>query len=371
MVYSPAYTVGSLLLAIGVVGIAFLVLSSSESLSPLKIVIGGIICGAAICGMHYVGQLGLINYWNVWDSRYILGSAAIAVVAATAALGIFFWQKSIWTNALWKRLLCACCLAAAVSLMHWVSILGTSYAWQGNPGLVNGVKRKESIWVSSALALSCCTILLAFTILWRHVSSLSAKKARQISLALAYWDHEHRIMLNPSGLLPSTKITRSYVQHSFKNQFDIDHPIFSWLFRVSRNWSCVRDNIANMRQHIRSENPSARSYSLDGVSGDKDTETSLTFKQLFCVAAHDLACSLDVPLTEIGVLFDKVLDTGSVTLRHKAWSHRAATITSHDTNDTSSIRSHAMTLGRGQVRRRSNAIRCPADKRASLSRSST
>ena len=350
IIYYPAYTVGSLILAIGVVGMAFLILSSSDNISPVKVVVGGIICGSAICGMHYVGQVGIINYWNLWSPWYILGSAIIAVVAATVALGIFFWQKSTWTNALWKRLLCAFGLAGAVSLMHWVSILGTSYAWRGNPDSIGGMSKDVSVWVCCALALFCCGVLLAFAVLWQYVSMLYAQKAKQVSLGLAYWDHEGRIMLNSSGLLPSSKITSSYAQHSFKDQFDVDHPIFSWLFRVSRNWSSVWDIVPHMRQHIRIGHSGSRSYSLDGISGDEPMNPATLFKELFCVTAHDLACSVEVPLMEVGSLYDKILDTGSIALQPRFWSQSAGTLNSFGTDRTDATARRPVTLGRGQVR---------------------
>ena len=112
-VYSPAYTAGSFFLPIGIVAIAFFIFSS-EYVSVLKMFAGGFFCGAAICGMHYLGQAGIVNYVSVWDWRYVVGSIVIALVAATTALGMFFRLKSAWTNAIWKRFLNALLLAAAV-----------------------------------------------------------------------------------------------------------------------------------------------------------------------------------------------------------------------------------------------------------------
>ena len=352
ILYSPGYTVGSLLLAIGVVGLAFFVFSSTGSVTPIQIVGGGIICGSAICGMHYLGQAGMTNYWNVWDWRFILGSAIIAVVAATIALGTFFWQKAVWTNRLWKRLLCALGLAGAVSLMHWVAILGDSYAWQGELGSSSGWSKTDAVWVCGALAISCCGVILAFGVLWRYVSMLYAQKAQQVSVALVYWDPDGKIMLNSSGLLPTSKIARSFGQQSHKEHFDTDHPIFSWLFRASRNWRCISDFVPYMRQHTRSQKLGSRSASLDGSNTEKyPSDPSVTFKELFCLAVHDLAYALDFPLREAGVLYDKILDTGSITPQPRLFSATAATTRSEtSTGGTERSPYQTMTLGRGQVR---------------------
>lgn len=348
IIYAPSYIVGSLVLAIGVVGIAFFVFSSSNGISPLQTVSGGLICGAAVCGMHYLGQVGMVNYSNVWDPKYVAGSALIAVVAAAVTLGIFFWQKSVWTNRLWKRLLCAVGLSGAVASMHWTAIMGASYAWQGNPWLSSGWNKTDAVWVCCALGLSCCGVLLAFGVLWQYVSMLYAQKARQVSIALAYWDPEGKLMLNSTGLLPSAKITRSYIQRSFKEQFDADHPIFIWLFRLSRNWHCVSGIVPCMKQHKRSEHADFRSYSLDGANGENRPDPILAFKELFCVAAYDLAGSLGLPLASIGVLYDKILDTACISPQPMGFSPNA-TIRSSHTQETAPSPLRGMTLGRGQV----------------------
>jgi NO-binding membrane sensor protein with MHYT domain len=129
--YSPGFTAGSFFLPIIFVGIAFMTFKNTETINVWRTGVGGFICGSAICGMHYLGQLGIDNYTNVWDVRYIVGSAVIAVVAATAALGVFFHFKFAWTNAWWKRGLCALLLASAVSGMHWVATAGTNYRSKG------------------------------------------------------------------------------------------------------------------------------------------------------------------------------------------------------------------------------------------------
>ena len=348
--YSPAYTIGSLLVAIGVVALAFFIFSASGTVTPIQVAFGGIFCGAAVCGMHYLGQAGMVNYHNIWDWRFILGSAIIAIVAATIALGIFFWQKSVWTNALWKRVLCGFGLAAAVSLMHWVAVIGSTYAWQGGPASTSGWSKTDAVWVCGALAIFCCCILLSFGVLWRYVQMLYAKKAQQVTVALAYWDSEGKIMLNSSGLLPSSKIIRSYIQQSHKDHFDEDHPTFSWLFQVSRNWSSVTDLIPYMRQHVRLENPDGHSPSVDETINGRQSDSSLTFKELFCLAAHDLAFALDFSLREAGVLYDKVLDTGSLTPHPKPFTAKMSTLKSGSSNqDAEQLPYRPMTLGRGQV----------------------
>ena len=146
--YSPGFTAGSFFLPICVVGIAFYLFTISEQVTSTGTIAGGCLTGFAICGMHYMGQGGISNYEAVYDWRFVLGSAIIAVVAATLSLGVFFYFKSAWTNTWWKRMACALLLAVAVSGMHWVATVGTSYHLRATSGIIQeGMSRQTTVVV--------------------------------------------------------------------------------------------------------------------------------------------------------------------------------------------------------------------------------
>ena len=130
--YSPGFTAGSFFLPVCVVGIAFYLFSVTEHVSILATMVGGLMVGSAVCGMHYMGQKGITNYTPYYSWKRVLGSAIIAVAANTIALGVFFYFKSTWTNSWWKRMSCASLLAVSVSGMHWVATVGTSYRVRSN-----------------------------------------------------------------------------------------------------------------------------------------------------------------------------------------------------------------------------------------------
>lgn len=351
IVYSPSFTVGSIFLPIGVVGFAFWIISSSSSsrreASPWRIALGGLVSGTAICGMHYLGQAGMLNYDNVWNWRFILASAIIAVTAATIALGVFFYLKSKWINALWKRTLCALSLAVAVSLMHWTAIIGTGYSWRGMTGYSSVLTRTSAVWICGALALSCCIVLLTFAILFQFIRRKYLQKAQQVSIALAYWDPNGKLMINAGGLLPSSKITKSYLERSSKDTFDTEHPIFSWMFRVTRHWPSVYDLVPSMRQHVRVELEDDTA-SLSGTNS-KDQDYASLIKQLFCVACADLALLVDEPLKNVGVLYDRIINTSSLSTRARLFAGSAPPPTVSTTMDLENGITRPVALGRGQV----------------------
>lgn len=145
--YNAAYAAGSFFLPVLVVSIAFYLLGLSEEVKITRILFVGLLTGAAVCGMHYLGQGGITNYLVSYHWQYIVGAAFVAVTAATVALGVFFYLKATWTNNWMKRGLCASALAASVSGMHWVATIGTIYRYRKGYSKGNGLTRKATVVV--------------------------------------------------------------------------------------------------------------------------------------------------------------------------------------------------------------------------------
>lgn len=125
--YSPGFTALSIFLPIGVLFQAFWVVGSIDNVDITRIILGSILAGFGVCGMHYLGQAGISNYDCIYIVPYVIGAGVIAVVASGIALGIFFLFKSSFTTSWWKRIISANVLAVAVSGMHWVGAVGTQY----------------------------------------------------------------------------------------------------------------------------------------------------------------------------------------------------------------------------------------------------
>lgn len=93
---------------------------------------------------------------------------------------------------------------------------------------------------------------------------------------------------------------------------------------MTYNWSSVVDLIPGMRNHLRAvgylKDRGVLSLSRPGTprpmgGGDDhniDCEYSILFREYFCVAADELAGTLDVPLSKLGVLYNGILTTGSL-----------------------------------------------------------
>jgi NO-binding membrane sensor protein with MHYT domain len=152
--YSSGFTAISFFLPIIVLLAAFYLLAvTSSKAGGYFLAISGILTGTAVCGMHYVGELGIVNYHCSYRVANVVGAGFIAVIASLVALSIFFRLQETWTHTWWKRSLCGAILAGAVSGMHWTAAVGTSYQPKGTGHL-------QSTLMSRTQTVIVCTVLV-------------------------------------------------------------------------------------------------------------------------------------------------------------------------------------------------------------------
>ncbi|KAL6714831.1 hypothetical protein ACLMJK_007091 [Lecanora helva] len=324
--YSPGFTAASFFVPTFVVGFAFYLFSITEKVNIFGTLLGGFFTGAAVCGMHFMGQGGIANYIPSYTMVHVFGSAVTAIIATTISLSAFFYFRSVWTNSWWKRAMCASILACAVSSMHWIATVGTTYHLKpDHPYTVVGLSRKATVIVVMILAMACCGTLITIAAFGQRSRQRSADRAQQVVLACATFDSEGRLMVTPEGLLPSRKITESYIERSFEDVFDIDHPVFCWIYRASRCWGSVTNLIPGIRSHLRYTLPKEPSSSFlsslspksssgprsSNSSGSIDDYSQL-FKEFFFAAAKDLADMIQEPMEDLGVLSGTIMSTGTL-----------------------------------------------------------
>ncbi|KAG9965098.1 hypothetical protein KCU61_g1965, partial [Aureobasidium melanogenum] len=279
----------------------------------------GLMAGLSIVSMHYVGNLGISNYTLTYPRQYIVAACIIAVGDSTIALALFFYFKERWISVWWKRCLCALLLAVGVCGMHFTASVGCQYQLKRIPPEAAPDARNTPVIVAATMcfvaALSCLLILFYV----RYRNAVLANRAQHMMLACAYFDEHGNIMVTNEGTLPSQRIAKRFVLQKFDDHFGIHHPVWFWIWKVSSNWNSVADLIPRMRVHLQRTNvntgyntaASSRSSIYDEESYHDST---VLFREGYCVAAADLAAQLQVPLVDgLGPLYDQVLGTGLLT----------------------------------------------------------
>ncbi|ROW06595.1 hypothetical protein VMCG_04450 [Cytospora schulzeri] len=314
--YSGGFTALSFFLPIMVLIAAFVAMGTNDKVSWWRVAVGGTLAGSAICGMHYLGNASINNYVLVYNVGNVVGAALIAVSASNIALSAFFVFRRAWTNSWWKRGISAVVLAGAVSGMHWCASTGTQYKLIALAGTNGQLSRSGTIIIVVCLSVGACLIMAGFATYTARTMKRYASKAQQIVLAAAVFDRHGRVLVSPDGVLPSEKVTDSFLEKTPQDSFTVAHPLFHWMFQASRNWSSITSIIAGISSHLSHLPRNGRDNSRGGIKlisehGELIENYNVIFRELFCVAAAGLADRLKTPLASVGILWDEILPTGA------------------------------------------------------------
>ena len=272
----------------------------------------GIVGGCAIYGMHYTGNIGITNYRTHADPRTIGGAIGIGCVSMTAVVFGVSTLRDSWLNTFRWRFICALIIAVAVPGLHFEASLKITYIFE-TPNRGSAVAQYLNVIVSSVLTVLtvvACVIIALFT---RQEIIEIRSKAEQVVLNCAWFDHQGRVMVTRNGILPCYTVTRNDNERGFDDDFNIRHPAFHWLYKITRNWNSVSRFVSGMKKHLdsldsgqhlpHSANPKGMHHSQKSA----DQEYSVIFRKRFCIAAAEIAKTLRVDLSELGALYPGVM----------------------------------------------------------------
>ncbi|KAL1629663.1 hypothetical protein SLS56_005316 [Neofusicoccum ribis] len=359
--YSPGFTALSVFLPVVFLFVGFYVaerFNRTRRSLYLSLGITGVFAGLAIVGMHYIGNFGTTTYHLDNDPRYIIGAALIATFSCYVAITLFFHQREQWINTWARRFPVAAILATAVCGMHWTAAAGTRYRLKE---FYHGQEqaRNNNLIVAISLCVVALLVCLLLVILTSRRRKQLADRAQHVVLASATFDPDGKILVTQEGLLPCQKITRKYNQRSFNDEFNVAHPVFQWIFRVTHNWDSVVDLIGTMRQHLRAvgslrdpSTPASRGKSsphekIDGPQPEVDY--SIIFREHFCVAAAELAANMGTTIQKLGTLWEEILMTGTTAAEIKTKSLRRTSKAPPDDMEAGLTIPAPALFGRGQL----------------------
>ncbi|KAF2160406.1 hypothetical protein M409DRAFT_70548 [Zasmidium cellare ATCC 36951] len=360
LVYHSGFTVLSLVLPVSGLIIAFSVAEGTTKkpwLHHLTQIFTGVFAGLSIVGMHYVANFGVSNYILKYSTRYLVASFVIAVGDCLTVLVLFYSLREKWISSWWKRVLCAMSLAGGVSAMHFTASTNCTYTLRHFNSVADITSRNSQVIIAGVMCGTAAFFVFGFLIYTQWRSHMFKNRSQQITVACAIFDPAGRVLVTTEGVLPSRKITHKYNHRTFDDEFDDSHPVFQWVFRVTHNWQGVGDLIPKMKSHLSAHKgtsmimvDSRPSSSQSSAMYDEETYSNyaILFEERFCTAAASMASTMNWPIEKLGVLYDRIVETGVLSKDDKAskrntlTDHRYSAATDNEASKTS-------LFGKGQV----------------------
>jgi diguanylate cyclase len=126
MSYDPAITLLSIFPAIASSFLVFSLVNSTQKSIRLYL-ISGVVMGAGISAMHYIGMASMISdAVYTYDIKIFIASVAIAIIVSFVAIYIFSSLQHTLKNRLLK-MFTSLIMGLAVSSMHYTGLIGTTY----------------------------------------------------------------------------------------------------------------------------------------------------------------------------------------------------------------------------------------------------
>jgi NO-binding membrane sensor protein with MHYT domain len=359
--YSPGYTILSVFCPILGLVAAF---SAAEWPSHSAVahwgslMVTGLLAGGSIAAMHYVGNLGITNYSLSYSPRFLAASIIIAVGDCILVLVLFYTLREKWISSWWKRVLCAMLLAGGVSSMHFTASTHCTYTLLRYNGDREINSRNIQVIIAGTICGATAVIVLLFQYLVRMRAQAVRARSQKVTLACVVFSPDGRILVTTEGVLPCREIKDKYNHRTFDEDFNTAHPMFHWIFRVTYNWGGISDLVPRMQNQIFTSSSGTSTKDVSSVIESRskcssesstiyDSETyndyTVLFRERFCMAAVALAASMHVPLERLGVLYDRIVETGTLTTEDAAKRGRSV-----DIRDVEAVL-HANLFGKGQV----------------------
>ncbi|RQR53891.1 histidine kinase [Burkholderia sp. Bp9140] len=163
--YALADTGASLAIAVLVSYFALNVVTRAR-LSRRRLLVGGVLMGAGIVGMHYTGMAAMRMAPGIrYDPVLFAASIAVAVIASTAALWMAQALRARQArHATRQRIGAALIMGIAITGMHYTAMAAAHFAPDARCGAANGI---DAPWLATTIALFTTATLIVTLLVCR------------------------------------------------------------------------------------------------------------------------------------------------------------------------------------------------------------
>jgi diguanylate cyclase (GGDEF)-like protein len=211
--YDLLWTLVSLFAAIGVSAFALRIVTRS-SIRRRDILLGGLLMGAGICSMHYMGMQALkMNPGIDYDPAIVAMSVVIAVVASVVALWLAFTLRSEYG---WKAQVkkggAAAIMGLAVIAMHYTGMEAARFGLGSICMAKGGVNADWLAVLVGMAALSLLTITLLLSVVDSRLATRTASLVNSLSQANSQL--HHLALHDTLTRLPNRSLLEDRITHS-------------------------------------------------------------------------------------------------------------------------------------------------------------
>lgn len=181
-----------------------------------------------------------------------------------------------------------------------------------------------------------CFVIVVISVVISVLDGLNSRearrKAKKVVVASATFDKQGRLLVKADGTLPMIVIDTDVQTRDVLDALDNRQPTFQWLYALSWDWDIVAPFLKAITTRFFNEAAKANAEAADQKKGmranakkvlqsrrsidavpdpSRGPKALADFRDRFVDAAGQLAMELDIPVQQIGVLFDHVQPTGT------------------------------------------------------------
>jgi len=188
--YDLLWTLVSLVEAIGVSAFALFIVTR-PTVRKFHILLGGVLMGAGICSMHYMGMQALkMNPGIDYDPLIVTGSVLIAITASMVGLWLAFTLRSAYGwRAQVKKAGAAAIMGLAIISMHYTGMEAARFGLGSICMAKGGVNADWLAVLVGMAALSLLTITLLLSVVDARLASRTASLVDSLSQANSQLHH--------------------------------------------------------------------------------------------------------------------------------------------------------------------------------------